>query len=93
MGLGKGGSRPPRRRYRSWRRHKANVLACLGACASVGFARRYMLFKHNANIPKNVIHYYRSRYFSSAWKPTSRPAPSRRRSARSAQETPPSARP
>ncbi|ALE15308.1 p22K [bottlenose dolphin adenovirus 2] len=51
------------RTYRSWRIHKHLLLACLAACQhNVAFARRYMLFKHGVNIPKNVIHYYNSYY-------------------------------
>ncbi|AQQ73639.1 22K [Harbour porpoise adenovirus 1] len=51
------------RSYRSWRTHKHILLACLAACQhNIAFARRYMLFKHGVNIPKNVIHYYNSYY-------------------------------
>lgn len=56
---------PSARSYKSWRAHKNSILNCLQASGgSVAFTRRYMLFKHGHNVPKNVIHYYNSRYRS-----------------------------
>ncbi|SMG83454.1 p22K [Bottlenose dolphin adenovirus 1] len=50
-------------KYRSWRKHKYVLLTCLHVCRhDLAFTRRYMLFKHGVNIPKNVIHYYNSYY-------------------------------
>uniref|UniRef100_A0AAU6S542 L4-33K/L4-22K protein n=1 Tax=Pipistrellus pipistrellus adenovirus TaxID=3140007 RepID=A0AAU6S542_9ADEN len=49
--------------YRSWRGHKFSILEVLEQSnGNVAFARRYMLFKKGVNVPKNVIHYYNSRY-------------------------------
>lgn len=51
--------------YKSWRVHKIALVRCLAAAGgNVAFVRRYMLFKLGVNVPKNVIHYYNSRYCS-----------------------------
>ena len=55
----------PACKYRHWRRHKFNILDALQqGGGQVSFVRRVMLFRHGANIPKNVLHYYKSRYYS-----------------------------
>ncbi|AEK98459.1 22K [Titi monkey adenovirus ECC-2011] len=54
--------------YKSWRAHKARLLWCLGESGGdVNFTRRYMLFHHGVNIPRNVIHYYHQSYSGSDW--------------------------
>lgn len=55
----------PARTYRSWRRYKAAILESLVAGGrSPAFSRRYMLFCKGVNVPKGIIHYYNSRYYS-----------------------------
>lgn len=49
--------------YRSWRANKQKIIDALEQSGgNVAFTRRYMLFKNGVNVPKNVIHYYNSRY-------------------------------
>lgn len=56
-----------RRTYRSWRRYKADILESLVVGSrNAAFARRYMLFCKGVNLPKGIIHYYNSRYYSRA---------------------------
>lgn len=55
----------PLKNYKSWRINKSIILDCLLASGgNVSFTRRYLLFKKGINVPKNVIHYYNSRYCS-----------------------------
>ncbi|BBE29318.1 encapsidation protein 22K [Bat mastadenovirus] len=57
----------PPRYYKSWRAHKSKIINCLGVSGgNVAFTRRYMLFREGVNLPNNIIHYYNSRYCSSA---------------------------
>ncbi|QGX41999.1 22K [Gould's wattled bat adenovirus 1] len=57
------GKRQARKSYRSWRANKQKILEALEQSnGNVAFVRRYMLFKNGTNMPKNVIHYYNSRY-------------------------------
>ncbi|AKI33530.1 22 kDa protein [Human mastadenovirus D] len=56
----KGDGKHERQGYRSWRAHKAAIIACLQDCGgNIAFARRYLLFHRGVNIPRNVLHYYR----------------------------------
>ncbi|AEY79577.1 22 kDa protein [Human adenovirus 30] len=56
----KGDGKHERQGYRSWRSHKAAIIACLQDCGgNIAFARRYLLFHRGVNIPRNVLHYYR----------------------------------
>ncbi|UKB92911.1 22 kDa protein [Human mastadenovirus D] len=56
----KGDGKHQRQGYRSWRAHKAAIIACLQDCGgNIAFARRYLLFHRGVNIPRNVLHYYR----------------------------------
>lgn len=51
------------RSYKSWRSNKIKILQALEQSnGNVAFTRRYMLYKNGVNVPKNVIHYYNSRY-------------------------------
>ncbi|YP_094044.1 22K [Bovine mastadenovirus A] len=48
-------------KYKSWRPHKHHIITALLASGyDVSFARRFMLYRHGINVPKNVIHYYNS---------------------------------
>lgn len=56
-----------RQGYKSWRGHKNAIISCLHECGNISFTRRYLLFHHGVNFPRNVLHYYRhlhSPYYS-----------------------------
>ncbi|AGT76901.1 L4 encapsidation protein [Human mastadenovirus B] len=49
-----------RQGYKSWRRHKNAIISCLHECGgNISFTRRYLLFHHGVNFPRNILHYYR----------------------------------
>lgn len=51
----------------SWRPYKHLILSSLLTSGNdVQFTRRFMLYRHGVNIPKNVIHYYNSQYRNAA---------------------------
>lgn len=48
-------------KYKSWRKYKNIIInSLLTSDHDVAFTRRYLLYRHKVNIPKNVIHYYNS---------------------------------
>ncbi|AP_000017.1 22K [Ovine mastadenovirus A] len=48
-------------KYKSWRKYKHIIInSLLTSDHDVAFTRRYLLYRHKVNIPKNVIHYYNS---------------------------------
>ena len=55
------GKQEPTGKYMSWRPYKHLIITTLLTSRhDVSFTRRYLLYHHGVNVPKNVIHYYNS---------------------------------